>query len=86
METRTPSTARAASAAVAVDAGAVERMDAIIHLSGENISTGLSGPLAPLGIQAWSDAKKKEIEAAEAELKTFLSFNLDSFGIELKAY
>ena len=36
-------------------------MDAVVHLAGENISTGLSGPLAPLGIRPWTDAKKKEI-------------------------
>eukprot|EP00980_Cylindrotheca_fusiformis_P026040 scaffold15259_cov122-Cylindrotheca_fusiformis.AAC.6 len=40
---------------------ALKEMDAIVHLSGENISTGLSGPLAPLGIRPWTDAKKKEI-------------------------
>lgn len=44
-----------------IDLSAVKEMDAIIHLSGENISTGLSGPLAPLGIRPWTDAKKKEI-------------------------
>lgn len=35
-------------------------MDAIVHLSGENISTG-QGVLAPLGIRPWTDSKKKEI-------------------------
>jgi uncharacterized protein (TIGR01777 family) len=44
-----------------IDPIALEEMDAVIHLSGENISTGLSGPLAPLGIRPWTDAKKKEI-------------------------
>lgn len=40
---------------------ALNEMDALVHLSGENISTGLSGPLAPLGIRPWTDAKKQEI-------------------------
>mmetsp|Transcript_23105 Transcript_23105/g.56984 ORF Transcript_23105/g.56984 Transcript_23105/m.56984 type:complete len:385 (+) Transcript_23105:64-1218(+) len=44
-----------------IDPSALQDMDAIVHLSGENISTGLSGPLAPLGIRPWTDAKKKEI-------------------------
>jgi uncharacterized protein (TIGR01777 family) len=44
-----------------IDPTALEEMDVVIHLSGENISTGLSGPLAPLGIRPWTDAKKTEI-------------------------
>ncbi|KAL3941929.1 MAG: hypothetical protein SGBAC_003785 [Bacillariaceae sp.] len=44
-----------------IDPSALQDMDAIVHLSGENISTGLSGPLAPIGIRPWTDAKKKEI-------------------------
>jgi uncharacterized protein (TIGR01777 family) len=39
---------------------ALKEMDVIIHLAGENISTGM-GPLAALGIRPWTDAKKKEI-------------------------
>lgn len=44
-----------------IDPSVLSKMDALIHLSGENISTGLSGPLAPLGIRPWTDAKKQEI-------------------------
>jgi uncharacterized protein (TIGR01777 family) len=44
-----------------IDPSVLGEMDALIHLSGENISTGLSGPLAPLGIRPWTDAKKQEI-------------------------
>ncbi|KAL7562555.1 hypothetical protein ACA910_015439 [Epithemia clementina (nom. ined.)] len=39
---------------------AVASMDAIVHLSGENVATGL-GPLGFAGIRPWTDAKKKEI-------------------------
>lgn len=34
--------------------------DAVIHLAGENIATGL-GPLGFIGLRPWSDAKKAEI-------------------------
>eukprot|EP00529_Nitzschia_sp_RCC80_P023301 CAMPEP_0113460906 /NCGR_PEP_ID=MMETSP0014_2-20120614/11248_1 /TAXON_ID=2857 /ORGANISM="Nitzschia sp." /LENGTH=470 /DNA_ID=CAMNT_0000352613 /DNA_START=257 /DNA_END=1669 /DNA_ORIENTATION=+ /assembly_acc=CAM_ASM_000159 len=45
-----------------IDPKLVEKLDAIVHLSGENISTGLGGgPLALLGIRPWTDAKKQEI-------------------------
>ncbi len=44
-----------------IDPSALKDMDALIHLSGENISTGLSGPLAPIGIRPWTDEKKQEI-------------------------
>jgi hypothetical protein len=44
-----------------IDQSALNEMDAVIHLSGENISTGLSGPLASLGIRPWTAQKKKEI-------------------------
>ena len=37
-----------------------EKIDAIVHLSGENVGTGL-GPLGFTGIQAWSEEKKKRI-------------------------
>lgn len=43
-----------------MDPSVLNEMDAIIHLSGENISTG-SSPLNPMGIRPWTDAKKKEI-------------------------
>lgn len=44
----------------AVDPAVLQNLDALIHLSGENISTG-EGVLAPLGIRPWTDSKKKEI-------------------------
>jgi hypothetical protein len=44
-----------------IDLSILKQMDALIHLSGENISTGLSGPLAPLGIRPWTPEKKQEI-------------------------
>ena len=43
-----------------VDPAVLKSLDALVHLSGENISTG-QGPLAPLGIRPWTDSKKKEI-------------------------
>jgi len=45
----------------AIDPSILKQMDGLIHLSGENISTGLSGPLAPLGIRPWTPEKKKEV-------------------------
>lgn len=43
-----------------VDTAVVQKLDALVHLSGENISTG-QGLLAPLGIRPWTDSKKQEI-------------------------
>lgn len=34
--------------------------DAVVHLAGENVATGL-GPLGFIGLRPWTDAKKKEI-------------------------
>ena len=39
---------------------AVGDIDAIVHLAGENVATGL-GPLGFLGIRPWTDEKKAEI-------------------------
>lgn len=39
---------------------AMDDIDAIVHLSGENVATGL-GPLGFLGIRPWTDEKKAEI-------------------------
>jgi len=39
---------------------ALDQMDAIVHLAGENIGTG-QGPLGFLGIRPWTDKKKDEI-------------------------
>ena len=43
-----------------VDTNVLKSLDALVHLSGENISTG-QGLLAPLGIRPWTDSKKQEI-------------------------
>lgn len=43
-----------------VDNSVIQSLDALVHLSGENISTG-QGLLAPLGIRPWTDSKKQEI-------------------------
>jgi len=43
-----------------VDETVLKSLDALVHLSGENISTG-EGILAPLGIRPWTDSKKQEI-------------------------
>ena len=51
----------ATSADQVIDPSILKQMDGLIHLSGENISTGLSGPLAPLGIRPWTPEKKKEV-------------------------
>jgi len=43
-----------------IDPKSLEQMDAIVHLAGENVATGL-GPLGFLGIRPWTDKKKDEI-------------------------
>ena len=43
-----------------IDLSALEKIDAIVHLAGENVATGL-GTLGFLGIRPWTDAKKAEI-------------------------
>jgi uncharacterized protein (TIGR01777 family) len=43
-----------------IDPALLENLDAVVHLSGENIATGL-GPLGFLGIRPWTDEKKNEI-------------------------
>ena len=43
-----------------IDPAALAEMDAIIHLSGENVASGL-GFLGFLGLRPWTDAKKEEI-------------------------
>jgi uncharacterized protein (TIGR01777 family) len=52
---------KGSSSSEVIDPNVLKEMDALIHLSGENISTGLSGPLAPLGVRPWTPAKKQEI-------------------------
>lgn len=56
-----------------ISSTALKEMDALIHLSGENISTGLSGPLAPIGIRPWTDEKKQEIIDSRVVTTTALS-------------
>lgn len=43
-----------------IDLSAAAEMDAIVHLAGENVATGL-GPLGFLGLRPWTDDKKAEI-------------------------
>lgn len=43
-----------------IDPKVLTQMDAIVHLSGENVATGL-GPLGFLGIRPWTAEKKQEI-------------------------
>ncbi|GKY93070.1 hypothetical protein MPSEU_000275300 [Mayamaea pseudoterrestris] len=50
-----------------IDPSALAQMDAIVHLSGENVATGL-GPLGFLGIRPWTPEKKQEI--LDSRLKT----------------
>lgn len=49
-----------ASARDIISPAVAEEMDAVIHLSGENVATGL-GPLGFLGIRPWTNEKKAEI-------------------------
>ena len=51
---------------------ALQQMDAMIHLSGENISTG-QGPLGFLGIRPWTDSKKAEILNSRVQTTTALA-------------
>jgi uncharacterized protein len=51
---------RGAVASDVVSATAWEEMDAIVHLSGENVATGL-GPMGGIGIRPWTTEKKTEI-------------------------
>lgn len=51
---------KATDAESAIDPDVLAEMDAVVHLAGENVATGL-GPLGFLGIRPWTDAKKAEI-------------------------
>jgi uncharacterized protein (TIGR01777 family) len=51
---------KAETADKVIDPNALAQMDAIVHLSGENVATGL-GPLGFLGIRPWTPEKKQEI-------------------------
>jgi uncharacterized protein (TIGR01777 family) len=50
----------ASAAEDVIDPVLLSRLDAIVHLCGENVATG-EGILAPLGIRPWTESKKKEI-------------------------
>jgi uncharacterized protein (TIGR01777 family) len=51
---------KGSSADEVIDLSAAAEMDAIIHLAGESVATGM-GPLGFLGLRPWTDAKKAEI-------------------------
>lgn len=51
---------KATDAAAVMEPNALEQIDAIVHLAGENVATGL-GPLGFLGIRPWTPEKKAEI-------------------------
>lgn len=55
-----------ASSGVAIDPSLLEEVDTVVHLAGENVSTG-EGILASLGIRPWTDSKKKEIINSRVE-------------------
>lgn len=64
-----------------IDPKALQQMDAIVHMSGEDISTGLlSGPLASLGIRPWTDAKKEEILNSRVVTTTALAKAIAASG------
>ena len=41
-----------------IDKSALESIDTVLHLAGENIANGLVPVIGPLGLRPWSDAKK----------------------------
>lgn len=45
----------------AIDGSALESIDTVVHLAGENIANGLLPVVGPLGLRAWSAAKKELI-------------------------
>lgn len=51
---------KATSAEEVIDPDSLNQIDAIVHLAGENVATGL-GPLGFLGIRPWTAEKKKEL-------------------------
>lgn len=60
------------SAEAVMDPEAANGMDAIVHLSGENVSTGM-GRLGFLGIRPWTAKKKEEIIKSRVETTAALS-------------
>ena len=67
-----------------IDPNALKEMDALIHLSGENISTniGLPGPLNALGIRPWTSAKKREILDSRVITTSALAKAIENLGNE----
>jgi hypothetical protein len=55
-----------------IDPVLLQRLDAVVHLAGENISTG-QGPLGFLGLRPWTPAKKEEILASRVTTTSALA-------------
>ena len=51
---------KGATSEAVIHPSAAAELDAIVHLAGENIATGL-GPLGFLGIRPWTEEKKAKI-------------------------
>jgi len=62
-----------------MDATVIQKLDALVHLSGENISTG-EGVLAPLGIRPWTETKKQEILDSRTKTTSALASALKASG------
>jgi len=62
-----------------IDATVIQKLDALVHLSGENISTG-EGVLAPLGIRPWTETKKQEILDSRTKTTSALAAALKASG------
>jgi uncharacterized protein len=60
-------------------------MDAIVHLGGDNVSTGL-GPLGFLGIRPWTDQKKASILQSRVETTRALSKVVAHTNSKLKTF
>lgn len=62
MITSQPWNPNAESPSSTISSSTLTPIDAIVHLAGENVATSLlPGPLADLGVQAWSEEKKRRI-------------------------
>lgn len=59
-DTMVPWNPKATSANDVLHPNVVKQLDAIVHLAGENVATGL-GPLGFLGLRPWTNEKKTEI-------------------------
>ena len=64
-----------------IDPTVFTHMDAMVHLSGENISTGEHGSLlAPLGLRPWTPTKKQEIVDSRVKTTTALAKAIKASG------